>query len=209
MGIWAIVPVKPLRRGKSRLSGILNEEERARLNADMLSHTLTVLNELPQIQKVLVVSRDPAALTIARDMGAVTLQEDGAPHLNTALRRAAAVASVYNAIGVLIIPADIPLLKADDILKILSCSDTPPVVTLVPDRHRNGTNAMYQSPAGLIDFAYGIGSFQKHCERVGKTNARLEILETPSLGLDLDLPEDIELLRAIEPNRLEFSLIHT
>jgi len=36
MTLWAIVPVKPLRRGKSRLSGMLSEDERAHLNEVLL-----------------------------------------------------------------------------------------------------------------------------------------------------------------------------
>ncbi len=206
MSIWAIVPVKPLRRGKSRLSGVLNEEERAKLNTDMLVHTLEVLSIVPEIHQTLVISRDPSALTIAREMGAKTVQEDGAPHLNTALRRAAAVAKMYSASGVLILPADLPLLKPEDITQILLCSNHPPVVTIVPDRHKNGTNAMYQSPAGIIDFAYGPGSFMKHCERIEKTSARLEVLEIPSLGLDLDLPEDLEILKMIEKDEISAPL---
>lgn len=198
MSIWAIVPVKPLRRGKSRLSGVLSEDERASLNSRMLIHTLEVLQLIPEIEQTLVISRDPAALTLARDVGAKTLQEDGAPHLNTALRRAAAVAKIYSTSGVLILPADLPLLQAADITEILVRSVKPPVVVVVPDRHHSGTNALFQSPAGLIDFAFGLDSFQKHCERAEKANARLEVLEIPSIGLDLDLPEDLEILRELQ-----------
>lgn len=197
MSIWAIIPVKPLRRGKSRLAGVLTEEERAKLNSRMLAHTLEVLQLIPEIEQTLVVSRDPAALTLARENGAKTLQEDGSPHLNTALRRAAAVARVYSTSGILVLPADLPLLQPSDITEILLRTVKPPVVVVAPDRHHQGTNALYQSPAGLVDFAFGLDSFQKHCERAEKANARLEILELPSIGLDLDLPEDLEILREI------------
>ena len=40
MSLWAIVPVKPLRRGKSRLAGALTEEERATLNQELLQRKL-------------------------------------------------------------------------------------------------------------------------------------------------------------------------
>jgi 2-phospho-L-lactate/phosphoenolpyruvate guanylyltransferase len=198
VSIWAIVPVKPLRRGKSRLSSVLSDDDRALLNSRMLTHTLEVLQLIPEIEQTLVVSRDPAALTLARDIGAKTLQEDGAPHLNTALRRAAAVATIYSTSGVLILPADLPLVQPADIADILLRSVKPPVVVVVPDRHHSGTNALFQSPAGLIDFAFGLDSFQKHCDRAVKAGARLEIVDIPSLGLDLDLPEDLAILRELQ-----------
>ncbi len=198
MSIWAIVPVKPLRRGKSRLAGVLSEDEREELNTRMLLHTLEVLQLVPEIEQTLVVSRDPSALTLARDIGAKTLQEDGSPQLNTALHRAVTVARIYSISGVLILPADLPLLQPADITEILLRSVKPPVVVVVPDRHHSGTNALYQAPSGLIDFAFGLNSFQKHCERAAKANARLEIVDIPSIGLDLDLPEDLEILRSLQ-----------
>ena len=75
MTFWAIVPVKPLRRGKSRLAGILTEDERTDLNRALLQHTLQVLSELREVDEVLVVSRDPQVLTIARSSG-----ENASPH---------------------------------------------------------------------------------------------------------------------------------
>lgn len=198
MTIWAIVPVKPLRRGKSRLSGTLSEDERAHLNETLLEHTLQTLSNLKEIEQVLVVSRDPRALTIARNHGARTVREDGEPHLNTALKRATIVASVYATRGVLVLPADLPLLTRDDILALVSKAVNPPVVVIAPDRHHKGTNALLMSPAGLIEYDFGEDSFRRHCGRAERAGARLEVVNLPSLGLDLDLPEDLELIQKMQ-----------
>ena len=199
MTLWAIVPVKPLRRGKSRLAGTLSEDERAELNRILLQHTIQTLGELKEIEQVLVVSRDSSALALARDLGARTVQEDdGAPNLNTALKRATVVAQVYASRGVLIVPADLPLLNHDDIAALLSRSANPPVVVIAPDRHQKGTNALLLSPSNIIEYDFGEGSFERHCERTRKAGARLEIVNLPSLELDLDLPEDLELIRKME-----------
>jgi 2-phospho-L-lactate guanylyltransferase len=198
MTLWAIVPVKPLRRGKSRLAGTLSEDEREQLNQTLLEHTLQTLTSLKELEQVLVVSRDPHALTIARNHGARTVREDGQPHLNTALQRATIVAKVYATRGVLVLPADLPLLTRDDVLVLLEKASQPPVVVIAPDRHNKGTNALLMSPAGLIEYDFGDDSFQRHCERARKAGVRLEIVELPSLGLDLDLPEDLELVRKMQ-----------
>lgn len=198
MTLWAIVPVKPLRRGKSRLAGTLTETERAELNEELLVRTLKTLANLKELDQVLVVSRDPQALTIARNHGAKTIQEDGQPQLNTALTRATVLAKIKAIQGVLILPADLPLLTAEDVLTLIDRAAKPPVVVIAPDRHGKGTNALLMVPPGLIDYEFGEDSFQKHCERVKKSGARLEIVELPSLGLDLDVPEDLEMIRKIE-----------
>ncbi len=198
MTIWAIVPVKPLRRGKSRLAGMLTEEQRTRLNRYLLQHTLDTLNEVPEIEHTLVVSRDPAALALTREHGGHTVLENGAPQFNTAIQRATVVARAHGAHAVLILPADLPLIDPPDIRALLERGQTPPVVVIAPDRRRDGTNSLFVHPAGLIEYGYGPGSFQRHSERARQAGARLEIVENPALGLDLDLPEDLEALGGLE-----------
>ncbi len=198
MTLWAIVPVKPLRRGKSRLAGTLSEDERTELNRSLLQNTLKTLSELKEVEEVLVISRDPHALTIARNYGARTVREDGQPELNTALKRATVVAQVYATGAVLILPADLPLITAEDIRTLIGRAGEPPAVVIAPDRHGTGTNALLISPSGLIEYDFGENSFQRHCQRAKEAGARLEIVNLPSLGLDLDLPEDLELVRQME-----------
>jgi 2-phospho-L-lactate guanylyltransferase len=193
MTIWAIIPVKPLRRGKSRLSGVLGLEARTALNHYLLSNTLDILSTIPEIEHSLVVSRDPEALTIAREYGARTVQEQGSPQLNIALTRATMVALSHSVQGVLIIPADLPLLTSEDILEVIQRAVNPPVVVITPDRHQQGTNALLVAPPGFIQYEFGPGSFNKHCLSAKKAGARLEICKRKSVALDIDLPEDLEL----------------
>ncbi|HET9589948.1 MAG TPA: 2-phospho-L-lactate guanylyltransferase [Anaerolineales bacterium] len=198
MTIWAIIPVKPLRSGKSRLAGTLSAEERTELNRTLLQHTLKTLSNLREIEHVLVISRDPYVLSVARTHGARTVREDGQPHLNTALKRATVIAQVYATRGVLVLPADLPLISREDVLTLIERATDPPVVVIAPDRHEKGTNALLISPAGLIEYDFGENSFQRHCQRIKEAGARLEIVYLPSLGLDLDLPEDLELIKNLD-----------
>jgi 2-phospho-L-lactate guanylyltransferase len=209
MALWAIVPVKPLRRGKSRLSSVLSLEARTALNHYLLSNTLETLASVSEIEHSLVVSRDPEALTIAREYGARTVQEQGSPQLNVALTRATMVAKSHSVHGVLIVPADLPLITADDIHEVLKRGVNPPVVVITPDRHRKGTNALLISPPGLIKYQYGPGSFERHCTQAKNVGARLEICERGSVALDIDLPEDLELAgyELLEINQLNHKRI--
>ena len=196
MTLWAIVPVKPLRRGKSRLSGVLSEDERTALNHCLLANTLDVLASVPEVEHTLVVSRDPQALALARTHGARTVQEHGLPQLNLALARATVVAINHSVVRVLILPADLPLLTAEDIQALAQRSTEPPVVVISPDRHGRGTNALLVSPTGRIHYSFGAGSFDRHCALARKAEARLEICDRPNLALDVDLPQDLELVKA-------------
>ncbi len=192
MTIWAIVPVKPLRQGKSRLAGTLSEDQRTRLNRTLLEHTLNTLAEIGEIDKIMVVSRDPAALALARSHGARSLMEEGTPHLNTGLQRATAVARAHGAGGVLVLPADLPLISPREVRAILKRGLNPPVVVIAPDRREDGTNGLFMNPAGIIEYDFGPGSYRRHCERAEAAGASLEIVNRKALALDLDVPEDLD-----------------
>ena len=202
MSIWAIVPVKPLRLGKSRLSGVLSDNERAALNRRFLEQTLDTLRNTPEISQMLVVSRDPAALAVARQYGARTVHEDGTPDLNSALARATLLARQYASRGVLVLPADLPLLTKEDLSDFLEFVEKPPCVVIAPDRHDNGTNALLVSPGGMITCDFGTGSFQRHCESALHAGATLHVVRNERIMLDLDTPDDLEMLRRIDSTKV-------
>ena len=197
MTLWAIVPVKPIRRGKSRLSKVLSESDRADLNWRLLNHTLKVLSSVREISRVLVVSRDPEALALARDYGALTLQEEGEPKLNTALKRATLFLRQYTLRSILILPVDLPLLSPDDVRQVIAADPGPPGVVIAPDRNHQGTNMLLVDPPGFLEYEYGPGSFERHCERARRMNARLKVIELPSLALDIDNPDDLDFIQQI------------
>ena len=201
MSIWAIVPVKPLRLGKSRLAGVLRDDERATLNRRLLEQTISTLHSTKEISQILVVSRDPAALAVARQYGARTVHEDGTPNLNSALARATMLARQYASRGVLVLPADLPLITQEDLSDFLKFVGKPPCVVISPDRHDNGTNALLMSPGGIIACDFGPGSFHRHCNAAIKAGADLQVMRSERIMLDLDTPDDLEALRRIDSTK--------
>jgi len=203
MTIWAIVPVKPLRLGKSRLSGVLTDDERAILNRMLLEQTLDILRTNREVTQTLVVSRDPSALAIAREFDARTVLEDGTPNLNGALARATMLARNYATRGVLVLPADLPNLVQADLVDFFRHLQEPPCMLITPDRHLDGTNALLMAPGGLISYDFGPGSFTRHCERARQAGAKLEIVRNEHIELDLDTPADLAELKKSENSKPE------
>jgi 2-phospho-L-lactate guanylyltransferase len=117
--------------------------------------------------------------------------------LNQALQQATRAAVGSGASAVLVVPADLPLVTADDLRQLVELAGTPPVVVLAPDRRQSGTNAMLASPAGLIEYSFGPSSFDRHRALGIAAGARVLVCDRPGLALDLDLPEDLGLFREI------------
>jgi 2-phospho-L-lactate/phosphoenolpyruvate guanylyltransferase len=211
MNVWAIVPVKPLRDSKSRLAHILSPDERAHLTAQLLARTLAVLGQVRDIHRIMVVSRDPAVLKIARKQGAVTFGEGDRQELNLALRRAAHIASAQQAEAVMILPSDLPLITTDDVAMVLAGIIPESnghhtngyyyqtrAIAICPDHMNDGTNAILVCPPTGFNFQYGAGSFNGHLEEAARLGMARRIVHAPGLKFDLDTEEDWATYQAIQ-----------
>ncbi len=190
MSLWAIIPVKPLKNAKSRLAPVLAPPERFALAQAMLRHVLSVTTSVQQVNGVLVISRDTKALAIAREFGAKTMQEGKISNLNPALMRATMVVKTWRADGILVLPADLPFVTADDVRAITDLGRERSIV-IATDRVHDGTNALYVRPPGALDYAYGAGSYARHINLAAAAGLKVLPFESAGTSLDIDVPEDL------------------
>jgi len=197
MSLCAIIPVKPLRRGKSRLSHVLSSSQREVLNGYLLQSILESLSPIDLIDHRIVISYDPSALALARNFGANTVLENRNTDINRALRRATVAAKAYGATNLLVLPADLPLITKDDIQAFLNHQTEPPEIIISSDRKLNGTNALYINPLGAINYNFGNWSFRKHVEEAERKKVKVNIFRNTNISFDLDVPEDWDQLESI------------
>ncbi len=193
--IWAIVPVKSLREGKSRLAHILSEDQRADLVICFLRHHLDVLSQVASLDHILVVSSDATVLATARQQGAAILDEGRVQGLNRATRRAVERATANQATAALILPVDLPLIQVEDVDLMIQSQPTGadsgrPLMAICPDTRRKGTNALFLSLPTHFTFHFGVGSFQRHLHEAARLGLISRIVHAPRLELDIDLEDD-------------------
>ena len=195
---WAVIPAKSLREGKTRLAPILDGAAREHLNREFLTRTVHIARQLEELEGVVVVSPDEAARTLARELGAVALAEGEPAGLNQALARAAAWVAARGATHVMTISTDLPWLSSGDLRALLerALAAPGPSVTIAPDQAGQGTNVMVVTPAGVITYAYGRDSFERHRASARAAGARLACVRRPPLLFDIDSPEDLRRWRA-------------
>ncbi|HEU6440119.1 MAG TPA: 2-phospho-L-lactate guanylyltransferase [Terriglobales bacterium] len=193
--IVAVVPVRSLSSGKSRLGEPLDAEERADLVLALLRRTVEQALAASRLTGVVVVSEDADLLRQARAMGAASLLQER-PGLNEGLAEARAAADP-EATAIMVLPADLPSVVASAIDELAEVAELAqraapdrPVVALVPDRHGTGTNALLVAPPDAIPFRFGAGSRVAHCSAARAAGASYVELAGP-LTFDLDTPEDL------------------
>ena len=190
MNIWAILPVKPLSQSKTRLAHILSQAERATLTQHLLEHTLEILQAVPQIDQILVVSRDETVLNTARRYHTHTFTESAPFELKTAVTQATKYATLQAVDRILIIPADLPFLQAYEIQNILNKVSSSESCIICPDEKQNGTNAFILPPSTNFQFQYGPNSYQKHLIEAKRLNLTIQTITTPGISFDLDTEAD-------------------
>lgn len=194
MTLTVIVPVKPFSEAKSRLAEVFSQSQRIELSRSLLQHTINVLQEVTIPIRLMVVSRDLEALAMAEKAGFIIVNENGYSSLNSALKLAASTPHLGNSNGIVILPADLPLITHYDVEGVINESFAPPVVIIVPDRWKKGTNCLLINPADLIPFSFGTRSFIQHKKLAKAAGVNLKVIYNDHIAIDLDTPEDLSYL---------------
>ena len=197
---WAIVPVKNLDDSKSRLSDVLSVDARRELICNLLTRTLMMLNGSEFIENTIVISNDESVLQLAEQQGVCTVQEDSPSDLNSALQQATLVTMTYGAQGLLVLPADLPLLTREDVEKIIATEYSDRLVRIVPDQHGVGTNALFIRPPGMLRYKFGKDSLSNHKEEAKRVRAELHVYRLSNVEFDIDDPDDIRRLNNVAVN---------
>jgi 2-phospho-L-lactate guanylyltransferase len=165
-----LVPVKSFRAAKLRLAPVLDAKARESLARALASRVIAAAAPLG----VLVVCDDEQVATWASDHGA---RVAWTPGLGLSAAVMAGVAQLL----------DLPFATG------LAGLGAPSLVTLVPDRRRDGTNVAVVPTAAGFRFAYGPGSFERHRSEAARLGLPCEIIYDRRLAIDIDLPEDLTL----------------
>ncbi|HEX2738840.1 MAG TPA: 2-phospho-L-lactate guanylyltransferase [Rubrobacter sp.] len=189
ISISAVVPVKDLRGTKSRLAPVLNPGARAGLTLYMMGRVVAALREAG-VEDVCVVSPDIIVLNEAHRRGATPLIQESRG-LNPALEEGRRRALGLGASTLLVLPADLPLLDAEDVRAVLEEAGEGKSVVISPDGARSGTNALLIQPPDALPFAFGPDSFEAHLEAARSRKLEIRICERCHLAFDLDTAEDL------------------
>lgn len=189
MSVFAVVPVKDLWGTKSRLAPVLNPGARAGLTVYMMGRVVGALTGAG-VEQILVVSPDRVVLSQARERGARPLLQQSRG-LNPALEEGRRRAMEEGASSLLVLPADLPLIEADDVRELLEEAGDGPSVVISPDGARSGTNALFLKPPDALPFAFGPGSFEAHLSSARERGLEVRVRENSHLAFDLDTVDDL------------------
>lgn len=191
-----LVPIKNLSSAKQRLAEVLDQSARTKLAQAMLEDVLAALHEWRRNRAkaaVALVTGDPFAVKLAHDYAFEVVPDPDNPGETGAIEMATRLCVERGIQWTLVIPADIPLIRAWELDEILKHAPNEGSV-LIPAGDGRGTNAAFRRPANLFPLRFGNDSFKPHHAAAKATGKPCAILNLPGIAVDVDNPADLQQL---------------
>ena len=196
MNVAALMPVKGFRNAKQRLNPLLNSVAREHLAETMFRDVLRQVRLARGLAATFVVTGDDTRRGHRRDgrggSDSRKIAENGETGAVDFARKELKSAGCE---AVLIIPGDMPLVRASDVESVLAQvphDARAPFALLVPSHDRLGTNALLLAPPDVIQLRFGHDSFAFHMSRVAAQGLPVRFFENERIALDIDEPKDLE-----------------
>ena len=157
--VTAVVPVKLLMLAKSRLA--LPAEQRRVLALAFVVDTITALVQSPRVAGVLVMTSDRIVAGRLRPLPVRVTAEEGAGLGSAVHSGIRAATSRAPGLGVAVVPADLPCLRAEDVTQVVAAGLIADGA-FVPDRATTGTTLLILPPGAPAVARYGPGSAARH-----------------------------------------------
>jgi 2-phospho-L-lactate guanylyltransferase len=202
MRATVILPVKRFANAKTRVVKAIGPPGRAAILRAMLADVLVALDRAREVERIILVTGEGRAEKVAMERAKrvptpIEVLRDPADHGHSQAATLGIVrAKALGATCTALLPGDCPLLDPDELDGALS-SIAEGTVGVASDRHGTGTNGLVLSPADAIGPAFGPDSCERHLDRARRAGYRAEFLEVPSLAVDLDTPDDLDVLTSI------------
>lgn len=187
--IAAAVPLKSLSAAKSRLASHLSPDERLAIVTDLVERTIEVLRACGVFERIALATPET---TLARRLAVDVIEDRGT--LNGAIEDTQRWALDVGTTGLLVVPADLPLLSADDVLDLLDAARPMPALTIAPTRD-GGTGALLMQPPNVIRPHFGPQSFRLHCRAAEAEGAAVSVVMREGFAAELDTVEDLKIHR--------------
>lgn len=180
MDLAVLLPVKRFEHAKGRLAALLDEAARARLARWLATRVVGAVRPLPTF----IACDDEGVATWADSEGAEVLWTPQLG-LNGAVDGSRAMIAGKGFDHLVVAHSDLPLAAG------LAAVAVPGTVTLVPDRHGDGTNVVAAPLDAPLRAVYGAGSFRAHLGQALAGPHPVSVRRDGALGLDVDTVADL------------------
>jgi 2-phospho-L-lactate guanylyltransferase len=177
----------------------LTAKQRHCLYFTLARRIITALRDVPMVRDTVIVTSSAEVEIFAGQLGVRVMHQMLDSGVNCACEAAIASSSAVGITNALIVSGDLPMVTSESITALLQAADLQhPGVTIVPDRHHIGTNALVCTPADAIRLHFGPNSLAEHMRMARERGLATRVFDSGELALDIDEPEDLDAWRGYD-----------
>ena len=190
--MWAIIPINEFSRSFTRLSSVLDPEQRTKLAKNLSSRLIQILLAVDEVEKVILFTSEKNWPGEIKHSKLVLRKDEDKKPLKQKIDSVADWAYGSGAKKMMYLSIDLPIVEKKDIRQIIDSHKNG--LTLVQAKKDGGTNALIADLPRKINFQFGADSFWKHLEAAKLEKLKTNIQSAKGLSFDLDDQDDWEFL---------------
>ena len=190
--MWAIIPINEFSRSFTRLSSVLDLEQRMELAKNLSSRLIQILLAVDEVEKIVLFTCEKNWPGELQHSKLVLRKDEGKKPLKQKIDSVADWAYGSGAKKMMYLSIDLPIVEKKDITQIIDSHKHG--LTLVQAKKDGGTNALIADLPRKINFQFGADSFRKHLEAAKLEKLKTNIQSAEGLSFDLDDHDDWEFL---------------
>ena len=190
--MWAIIPINEFSRSFTRLSSVLDLEQRMELAKNLSSRLIQILLAVDEVEKIVLFTCEKNWPGELQHSKLVLRKDEDKKPLKQKIDSVADWAYGSGAKKMMYLSIDLPIVEKKDITQIIDSHKHG--LTLVQAKKDGGTNALITDLPRKINFQFGADSFRKHLEAAKLEKLKTNIQSAEGLSFDLDDHDDWEFL---------------
>ena len=190
--MWAIIPINEFSRSFTRLSSVLDLEQRMELAKNLSSRLIQILLAVDEVEKIVLFTCEKNWPGEMQHSKLVLRKDEDKKPLKQKIDSVADWAYGSGAKKMMYLSIDLPIVEKKDITQIIDSHKHG--LTLVQAKKDGGTNALIADLPRKINFQFGADSFRKHLEAAKLEKLKTNIQSAEGLSFDLDDHDDWEFL---------------
>jgi 2-phospho-L-lactate guanylyltransferase len=177
-----VLPLRSFTHGKERLAAQLGAARREQFVREMADRVANAAHPFT----VVVVSSAPEVVAWAATRGLACIADPGS--LDAAASAGRDHLRAQGHTRVVVAHGDLPFAQT---LSHVAGDGANPVAVIVPSHRDDGTPVLAIPADVAFEFAYGRGSFTRHCDHARTLGLEVRIVRDPDLSFDVDVPDDL------------------
>ena len=188
--MWALIPINDFSESFSRLSKHLDSDRRRELTQILATQVFEALCSIRSIEKIVVLSNEREWLKSFDNQKITILKDPETKKLKAKITHAAKWIQNQGIQQMLYLSVDLPFVQETDITKFIA--EHQGGLSIVKAHKENGTNALILDLPAILEFQFGVNSFDKHLAAAKAQKINTKIVKIKNLSLDVDTWNDLQ-----------------